>query len=380
MVDAITGCRATSPTSCRRWSPRVSRPTWTARAITGHSMGGHGALTLALRNPGRYRSVSAFAPIVAPSQVPWGEKALGRYLGADRAAWRAHDAVALIEDGARVAELLVDHGRRPTISSTSSCGPSCSKRPAPTAGIPLTLRLPAGLRPQLLFHLDLHGRPSALARGAASLNADLVPPGAVASPTALACGLLIGIERGWKLRGLEPGTRVAGRPHLLDARPRRRDRRADRRRSAMPLVAAAIVAGAVAVHGRLAYAPGLENGPIRPAPSRRWSPSRSASSPAAAARRWPSPARPSPSRSSPCGRTARLRRPARRGRRQSAGPLCRHRRRGAAVPAQRPLRPARRVEPAASCGWWSCSSPASRSSAMSPTAFSASATGPSPPR
>ncbi|MGZ8282989.1 MAG: S-formylglutathione hydrolase, partial [Allosphingosinicella sp.] len=80
------------------------------QAITGHSMGGHGALTLALRHPGHYRSVSAFAPIVAPGQVPWGEKALGRYLGPDKAAWRGHDAVALIEDGARVDELLVDQG------------------------------------------------------------------------------------------------------------------------------------------------------------------------------------------------------------------------------------------------------------------------------
>ncbi len=84
------------------------------QGITGHSMGGHGALTIALRaslgTPGRFRSVSAFAPIVAPTQVPWGEKALGGYLGDDRAAWRAHDAVALIEDGARVPELLVDQG------------------------------------------------------------------------------------------------------------------------------------------------------------------------------------------------------------------------------------------------------------------------------
>ena len=80
------------------------------QAITGHSMGGHGALTIALNNPDRYRSVSAFAPIVAPSQVPWGEKALSRYLGDDRSAWRRHDAVALIEDGARVAEILVDQG------------------------------------------------------------------------------------------------------------------------------------------------------------------------------------------------------------------------------------------------------------------------------
>ena len=80
------------------------------QGITGHSMGGHGALTVALRNPGRFRSVSAFAPIVAPSQVPWGQKALGGYLGPDRAAWRRHDAVALIEDGARLPELLVDVG------------------------------------------------------------------------------------------------------------------------------------------------------------------------------------------------------------------------------------------------------------------------------
>ena len=80
------------------------------QSITGHSMGGHGALTIALRNPGAYRSVSAFAPIVAPSHVPWGEKALGRYLGEDAAAWREYDAIALIEDGARLPDLLVDQG------------------------------------------------------------------------------------------------------------------------------------------------------------------------------------------------------------------------------------------------------------------------------
>jgi S-formylglutathione hydrolase len=80
------------------------------QGITGHSMGGHGALTVALNHPDRFRSVSAFAPIVAPSQVPWGQKALGGYLGGERTAWRKHDAVALIEDGARVPELLVDVG------------------------------------------------------------------------------------------------------------------------------------------------------------------------------------------------------------------------------------------------------------------------------
>ena len=80
------------------------------QGIAGHSMGGHGALTVSLRNPGRFRSTSAFAPIVSPLNCPWGEKALTGYLGDDRADWRAYDAVALIEDGARLPELLVDQG------------------------------------------------------------------------------------------------------------------------------------------------------------------------------------------------------------------------------------------------------------------------------
>ena len=83
----------------------------TARlGITGHSMGGHGALTIALRNPDRYRSVSAFSPIVSPLNCPWGEKALTGYLGPDKAAWREYDACALIADGARLPDLLVDQG------------------------------------------------------------------------------------------------------------------------------------------------------------------------------------------------------------------------------------------------------------------------------
>ncbi|MGO4165635.1 S-formylglutathione hydrolase [Novosphingobium sp. YAF33] len=80
------------------------------QGITGHSMGGHGALTIALRDPSRFRSVSAFAPIVSPLNCPWGEKALTGYIGADRAAWREYDACALIEDGARLPALLVDQG------------------------------------------------------------------------------------------------------------------------------------------------------------------------------------------------------------------------------------------------------------------------------
>jgi S-formylglutathione hydrolase len=86
-------------------------PVDTARqGITGHSMGGHGALTIALRDPSRFRSVSAFAPIVSPLDCPWGDKALGGYIGPDRATWREYDACALIEDGARLPDLLLDQG------------------------------------------------------------------------------------------------------------------------------------------------------------------------------------------------------------------------------------------------------------------------------
>ncbi|MCW3847887.1 S-formylglutathione hydrolase [Sphingomonas sp. LB-2] len=113
------------------------------QGITGHSMGGHGALTIALRNPGRFRSVSAFAPIVAPSQVPWGEKALGGYLGADRAAWRTHDAVALIEDGARLSDLLVDQGDADAFLA-EQLKPELLEAACAAAGIPLTLRMQAG--------------------------------------------------------------------------------------------------------------------------------------------------------------------------------------------------------------------------------------------
>jgi len=113
------------------------------QGITGHSMGGHGALTLALRNPDRYRSVSAFAPIVAPSQVPWGEKALGGYLGSDRAAWRRHDSVALIEGGARFAEILVDQGGSDDFLERE-LRPELLEAACASAGIPLTLRMQPG--------------------------------------------------------------------------------------------------------------------------------------------------------------------------------------------------------------------------------------------
>jgi S-formylglutathione hydrolase len=113
------------------------------QGISGHSMGGHGALTLALKNPGRYSSVTAFSPIVAPSAVPWGQKALGRYLGENRAAWRAYDSVALIEDGHRVPAMLVDQGASDPFLSTQLrpelLAAACNKH-----GIDCQLRTHAG--------------------------------------------------------------------------------------------------------------------------------------------------------------------------------------------------------------------------------------------
>jgi len=113
------------------------------QGIMGHSMGGHGALTVALSFPDRFRSISAFAPIVAATQVPWGQKALGGYLGEDRAAWRRHDAVALIEDGASVDEILVDVGTAdPFIEK--ELRPELLEEACAEAGIALTLRTQPG--------------------------------------------------------------------------------------------------------------------------------------------------------------------------------------------------------------------------------------------
>jgi S-formylglutathione hydrolase len=113
------------------------------QSITGHSMGGHGALTLALGLPGRFRSVSAFSPIVAPSQVPWGRKALKHYLGEDRSTWRRHDAVTAIEDGARVAEILVDIGDADPFLE-KELKPELLEAACGDAGIALTLRRQPG--------------------------------------------------------------------------------------------------------------------------------------------------------------------------------------------------------------------------------------------
>lgn len=113
------------------------------QGIFGHSMGGHGALTIALRNPERFRSVSAFAPIVAPLQCAWGEKALGGYLGANRTVWRAYDACALIEDGARVKDILVDQGDADGFL-VEQLKPELLVAACEAAGIDLTLRMQPG--------------------------------------------------------------------------------------------------------------------------------------------------------------------------------------------------------------------------------------------
>ena len=111
--------------------------------IFGHSMGGHGALTLALKHPQRFRSVSAFAPIVAPTEVPWGQKALPRYLGENRDAWRQHDACALIAQAPFAGEILIDQGLSDKFLS-SQLQPERFEAACAQAGQALTLRRHAG--------------------------------------------------------------------------------------------------------------------------------------------------------------------------------------------------------------------------------------------
>ncbi len=137
----------------------------THESIFGHSMGGHGALTIALKNPTRYRSVSAFAPIVAPAEVPWGQKALPRYLGDDRKSWRAYDACALIADGARFpGEILIDQGEADKFLA-SQLQSERIERACAEAGQSLTLRRHAGYDHSYYFissfiedHLRHHAR------------------------------------------------------------------------------------------------------------------------------------------------------------------------------------------------------------------------------
>ena len=113
------------------------------RAISGHSMGGHGALVIALRNPGRYRSVSAFSPVVAPSQVPWGQKAFGAYLGQDRETWRQWDAVELVASASERLPLLVDQGEADEFLQ-SQLRPELLQAACAAANHPLELRMQPG--------------------------------------------------------------------------------------------------------------------------------------------------------------------------------------------------------------------------------------------
>ncbi len=118
-------------------------PTNDARAISGHSMGGHGALVIALKNPGRYRSVSAFSPIVAPTQVPWGEKAFSAYLGDDRAAWKAWDATVLVATASERLPLLVDQGDADEFLA-GQLKPELLQAACAAVGHPLELRMQPG--------------------------------------------------------------------------------------------------------------------------------------------------------------------------------------------------------------------------------------------
>ena len=134
------------------------------QGITGHSMGGHGALTIGLRDPGRFKAVSAFAPIASPMNCPWGEKALSNYIGPDRAAWRDYDACALIESGARLPDLLVDQGTADSFLE-SQLKPQLLEAACVKAGQPLTLRMQEGYDHSYFFiatfiedHLRWHAR------------------------------------------------------------------------------------------------------------------------------------------------------------------------------------------------------------------------------
>lgn len=141
-------------------------PIDTSRAgISGHSMGGHGALTIALKNPQQYKSVSAFSPIVSPMRCPWGEKALTGYLGGDRETWRAYDSTALVESqGWKGPEILVDQGTKDQFLE-NQLKPELLVEACKKTGVPLQMRMQDGYDHSYFFiatfiedHLRHHAR------------------------------------------------------------------------------------------------------------------------------------------------------------------------------------------------------------------------------
>ena len=134
------------------------------QAITGHSMGGHGAITIALKNPERFKSVSAFAPIAQPSTAGWSKPAFEKYLGNDQSTWRAYDTTSLIEDGHRIESLLVDQGLADGFLD-DGLRPWLLQEACAKAGIPLTLNMQEGYDHSYYFistfmdeHLRWHAR------------------------------------------------------------------------------------------------------------------------------------------------------------------------------------------------------------------------------
>jgi len=125
-------------------------------AISGHSMGGHGALTIALKNPGRYRSVSAFAPICSPMHCPWGEKALANYLGSNRETWRDYDSSELMRSAQQQLPMLIDQGDADNFLQ-EQLKPELLQQAAKEAGYPLQLRMQPGYDHSYFFIASLIG-------------------------------------------------------------------------------------------------------------------------------------------------------------------------------------------------------------------------------
>ena len=135
------------------------------KSVTGHSMGGHGALVCALKNPDEYRSVSAFAPIANPVNCGWGQGCFGAYLGEDTSAWEAYDATCLVNSGARVQDILIDQGDADEFLHEGQLLPDNFQAACDAAGQPLNVRMQPGYDHSYHFiasfiedHFDYHAR------------------------------------------------------------------------------------------------------------------------------------------------------------------------------------------------------------------------------